>query len=70
MSENQTNSELMNARQVASFFGVCRHTVRAWTAAGKLPCVRITARVIRFRREDVDRLAAASVAQSEIRPNP
>ena len=48
--------KLPSRQQVADDFGVCVHTIARWEKQGLLKAVRINARVIRYRREDVLRL--------------
>ena len=49
-----TNPELLNIREAASLLHVSEISLRRWTNAGKLPCLRIGGRKERrFRREDL-----------------
>lgn len=52
------STEDLTIRDVALQKAVSRRTVRRWVAAGVLPAYRVGPRVIRFRRDDVDGLAA------------
>jgi hypothetical protein len=45
--------ELLTASEVARFFRVSPFAVRTWARTGVLPAVRLSPRVIRFRRADV-----------------
>ncbi len=47
---------LMSRAQVAVALGVCNFTVTRYTKAGKLPCVVIGKRCIRYKVEDVQAL--------------
>lgn len=51
--------ELLTASEVARFFRVSPFAVRTWARTGVLPAIRLSPRVIRFRRADV--LAAAGL---------
>lgn len=54
MSEPQaTIPDLLTPKQVTALFGVCRRTLTNWSASGRLPAVRITRGVVRYRRSDV-----------------
>ena len=48
-----TNADLLTEEQAAQFLQIQPRTVRAWRGKG-LPHVKLTARVIRFRRADLD----------------
>lgn len=50
----QDSSPYLTAAEVAAMLRVDPQTVRRWCANGELPSVR-AGRVIRIRREDVDR---------------
>jgi excisionase family DNA binding protein len=45
--------ELLTASEVARFLRVSPFAVRTWARTGRLPAVRLSPRVIRFRRADV-----------------
>ena len=52
-------ADLVSMREAATLAGVHRNTIRTWCAAGRLPYVRVNRRGDRrFRRSDVERLAA------------
>lgn len=55
------SSPLLRASDVANLLACCVHSVRRYVKRGVLPAVRINSRIIRFRREDVDRLIASSI---------
>lgn len=46
-------SPLLRAERVAALLSVDRRTVYRWAEQGVLPSVRLSAKVLRFRREDV-----------------
>ncbi len=54
---------LLTTRETAAYFRVHPTSIRRWTRAGLLPCVRIgtgsaSRRTVRYRVEDLRRLAA------------
>lgn len=46
---------MLTANELAERLGLVPDTVRAWARAGRLPCVRLGARTIRFDPEEVNR---------------
>lgn len=46
-------NSLISAELLASQLGVTPRTVRDWARKGKIPCVRISPKVIRFNPEAV-----------------
>ena len=59
MHVNTTDNTLVDARAVARRFGVTRGTVRKWVRERRIPCIRASRRVVRFRIDEVE----AAVAQ-------
>ena len=53
---------LFTAAEVANCYGTSAHTILRLARAGRIPCVRLTARVVRFRASDV----AAMIAQARV----
>ena len=51
--ERPARPDLWTPRQVAEFFGVSERTIRSWRAQGRLTPVRITARTVFYRYENV-----------------
>ena len=45
---------LLTVRDAVERLNVTERTLRAWLAAGKLPAVRLSARCIRIRPEDLE----------------
>ncbi|SIO58413.1 hypothetical protein SAMN05444166_5670 [Singulisphaera sp. GP187] len=43
----------MNAAEIAAETGMCKWTILDWAKAGKIPCVRISPRTIRFDKSKV-----------------
>lgn len=44
----------MTAADVSRLLNVHEETVRRWTRAGALPCVKLPNKTVRYRREDID----------------
>lgn len=56
--------QFLTATEVAEMARVAKSTVFRWVETGDLEAVRLGAKVIRFRRSDVERfLAVGSVAE-------
>lgn len=54
MRETQSQSILVTTEAVAVHFGVSIGTVNVWVRKGRIPCVRASRRIIRFRLADVE----------------
>jgi predicted DNA-binding transcriptional regulator AlpA len=52
-----TAEPLLDDTQTAQFFGVDERTVRTWRRTRGLPHLRLTSKVIRFRRSDLEKWA-------------
>lgn len=61
---------LLNTEQVADWLQVDPKTVRALVYEGKLPAIRLGARVLRFDRRDVEALIENARTQETPRPAP
>ena len=48
--------KLLSRGQVADLLGVCTRTLRRWEQVGRLPCVKIGPRLVRYRSLDVQKL--------------
>lgn len=48
--------KLLRVQDVSAKLDVTEDTVRRWARDGKIPCVRIGVRVLRFRESDLDRV--------------
>lgn len=46
---------LLHPDEVARRLGISRRTLRRFTSAGEIPAVRITRRIVRYRRVDIER---------------
>lgn len=47
-------TELLNDEQAASLLGVEPRTLRLWRRTRALPFIKITSKIIRYRRTDLD----------------
>jgi len=47
---------LLTVRQAAERLGISPGSVYHWLSQGRLPCVRFSARCVRFRETDLSRL--------------
>ncbi len=56
-----TTNCLLTVRDVAEFLGVGPNCVYRWSEAGKLPCVRLSQRCLRFRAQDIEKFVAGLV---------
>ena len=54
MSNYPTDSKPVNAETVATHFGVTVPTVNRWVRERRIPFVRISRRVVRFRIDEVE----------------
>jgi excisionase family DNA binding protein len=53
--ENHTTpGKLMDVREVADFLKLAPGTIYHLVSRGQLPCVRLSARCVRFRRSDIE----------------
>jgi len=48
-----STEELLNAHEVGSRLGVSAVTVRIWARQGRIPSIRISAKVVRFAWDEV-----------------
>lgn len=48
-------SALLTYEQAANYLAVAIPTLRRWKAERKIPCVEVSRKVVRFRKEDLDR---------------
>lgn len=71
---NQTNEDTMQQatterkrlllpQEVAEVLSVHRRTVDRWTKEGRLPTVRLSDKIIRFREEDVETFVQESISR-------
>ena len=55
---------LLTRKQVADALGLCVHTVARYTRRGLLPAVTLGPRVIRYRKQDVEKLIQSGVTEN------
>ena len=53
--------EYLNVAQAAELLQVCTVTIRKWITAGKLPATRVSPRISRIRKADIDALMQPAV---------
>ncbi|WLP90588.1 helix-turn-helix domain-containing protein [Gordonia sp. NB41Y] len=58
----RTPSKYVSPGQLAAELGLSDRTVRRWIAEGKIAAVRLSARVIRIDRAEVDRFLSEASA--------
>jgi excisionase family DNA binding protein len=61
-----TERLLLTVREVAELLGIRPGSVYHWVSQGRLPCVRLSSRCLRFRAEEIQRLIA-EMSESERR---
>lgn len=49
-------STLLNRSELAALFGCSKATIRRYEREGKLRPIRLSPRVVRFKKEDVEKL--------------
>jgi excisionase family DNA binding protein len=52
------NNQLMTVTEVAEYLGLAVGTIYHMVSQRRLPCVRLSARCLRFRRSDLDEFIA------------
>jgi|SRR5271157_2889131 len=55
MINNETGKELISADEAASRLRITKRTLLRWAREGKIECVRISAKVVLFTAEAIDR---------------
>lgn len=56
---------LLSAEDLAEHFGVTTQTIRDWVRRRRIPCIRPSRKVVRFRLADVERAIEQPVAAQE-----
>jgi excisionase family DNA binding protein len=59
------SNELMTVNDVAEFLGLAVGTIYHLVSQKRIPCVRLSARCLRFRRSDLDEFIA-NLAQKTV----
>jgi excisionase family DNA binding protein len=55
MSEQNPNQNLLTTKQVAKLLKVHRWTIYMWARSGRLPCIRLSKRTLRFLKKDIEK---------------
>ena len=55
-SITETEGGLLRVPEAAALLGLKPATLRAWLLQRKLPCIRLSARAVRLRRADIERI--------------
>jgi len=58
MINEETGKELLSADEAASRLRITKRTLLRWAREGKIECVRISAKVVLFTAEAIDRFVA------------
>ncbi len=53
------STDLLRVNEAAAVLGLKPATVRAWLLQRKLPCVRLSARAVRLKRADLEKIISA-----------
>jgi excisionase family DNA binding protein len=53
-----SDDRLMDVNEVAEFLGLATGTIYHLVSEKRLPCIRLSARCLRFRRSDLEKLIA------------
>lgn len=54
----EPEQRLLTVRQVAQRLGVTEWTIYQWSAKGRLPCIRMSRRALRFSEADIAKFQA------------
>lgn len=60
-----TAAKPLTAGELAEYLSVCQETVRTWTRAGKIPCLKISSKLIRYDLASVLRALNREVAEAQ-----
>lgn len=60
-----TERLLLTVREVAELLGIRPGSVYHWVSQGRLPCIRLSSRCLRFRREDLDEWLAGLAQRAD-----
>jgi excisionase family DNA binding protein len=55
MKSDSNQSDFYTSEELAKLFGISKQIISKWTAQGKLPCVRLNARVIRYPKAAIQK---------------
>ncbi len=63
--------ELLKINEVCKILKISKRTLYHWIEQGKLPCIRLSQKTIRFRTSDImDIIAKAYQTEEKIKQNP
>jgi excisionase family DNA binding protein len=48
------DTPLLTSKDLAARFGVSVETVRGWVRDGRIPCIRASRKIVRFRIDEVE----------------
>ncbi len=65
MINNETAKELLSADEAASKLKITKRTLLRWAREGKVECVRISAKVVLFTAEAIDRFVGRRTFEVE-----
>ena len=65
MINNETGKELLSADEAASKLNITKRTILRWAREGKIECVRISAKVVLFTAEAIDRFVDSKTFEVE-----
>ena len=65
-----TDTDLIDAEALAKHFSVTPETVQRWVRERRVPCVRPSPKVVRFRVADVEQAVSLSHAPSKKQGRP
>lgn len=69
ITESQSTADrLIDVKELADYLGLAVGTIYHLVSEDRLPCVRLSARCLRFRRSDIDAWVAARVNHPDV-PN-
>jgi excisionase family DNA binding protein len=57
---------LLTVRELAERLGISAGTAYHWLSQGRLPCVRLSSRCVRFRESDIEKMLE-QLAQATLR---
>ena len=55
-TSSPATSRLLTKRQAAARLNICPHTLMRWHHQGRLHCIRLNERTIRFDESEIERL--------------
>jgi excisionase family DNA binding protein len=55
MKSDSNQSDFYTSAELAKLFGISKQIISKWTIQGKLPCVRLNSRVIRYPKSAIQK---------------